>query len=318
VIEAVRDAVVGAHTYPKASHSDLTAALAEEWDFAHEQVWLASGANGALDLLARAFLESGDRIPIPDPGFTYYGMSAQYTQATVDTHPLPKSEDFRQDPDRILHSYDGHRIVYITSPHSPIGSEIGRDVILDIADQTDSQTLVVVDKAYGEFSAEPSSRPLLDSRPDVAVLRTFSKAYGLAGLRVGYAMVPEEWADAYELVNTPFAVNSLACHAGLAALEDHEHVERIVKATVWAREYLQDEPPTQTWESGGNFVLVDVGDAEAVTAVAQRQGVIVRDCSSFGLPGCIRISCGTRLETREAVSVLNDVLAERGMAGTNA
>jgi len=309
-VEAVREAATDLHVYPKAVHTDLTDALAEEFELTPEQVWLSPGADGALDLLARAFIEPGDRVLVPEPGFAYYPMSARYTHAEVDSYRLSKADDFAQSPETVLESYDGHRVVYLTTPHNPTGSEVSLADIEAVADGTDEETLVVVDEAYGEFSETPSARRLLDDREDVAVLRTFSKAYGLAGLRVGYALVPDEWADAYQLVNTPFAVNSVACRAGMAALEDDEHVERTVETTRWAREYMHEHLEAHTWESGGNFVLAEVGDAAAAAEASQRRGVIIRDCTSFGLPDCVRVSCGTREETREAVAVLNEVLAE--------
>ncbi|MEF8908074.1 MAG: histidinol-phosphate transaminase [Haloarculaceae archaeon] len=309
-VEAVREAATDLHVYPKAVHTDLTDALAEEFDLTPGQVWLSPGADGALDLLARAFLDPGDRVLVPEPGFAYYQMSARYTHAAVDSYHLSKAEDFAQPPGTVLDAYDGHRVVYLTTPHNPTGSEVSLPDVETVADETGEETLVVVDEAYGEFSDAPSARRLLDDREDVAVLRTFSKAYGLAGLRVGYALVPDEWAGAYELVNTPFAVNSVACRAGLAALEDDEHVERTVETTRWAREYMHEHLEAHTWESGGNFVLAEVDDAAAVAEATQRRGVIIRDCTSFGLPDCVRVSCGTREETREAVAVLNDVLAE--------
>ena len=144
----------------------------------------------------------------------------------------------------------------------------------------------------------------------MAVVRTFSKAYGLAGMRLGYAVAPEEWADAYARVNTPFGVTELTCRAGLAALDDEDHVERTVETAKWARKYMHDNLEAKTWESGGNFVLVEVGDASAVAEAAQRQGVIVRDCSNFGLAECIRVTCGTKPQTRRAVETINEVLAE--------
>ena len=309
-VEAIREAAPTVHTYPKAVHTDLTDALAAEWDLSPAQVWLSPGGDGVLDYLARALLEPGDRVLVPDPGFAYYAMSARYRDAAVDHYPLPKADDFAQTPERVLDSYDGHRIVYVTTPHNPTGSEMARQDVETVAAETDEETLVLVDEAYGEFTDAPSGRPVLDERDDVAILRTFSKAYGLAGLRLGYALVPEEWGGAYERVNTPFAVNSLACRAGMAALDDEAHVEKTVETARWAREYMHDELAAPTWESGGNFVLVEVGDAEAVTAAAQREGVILRDCSSFGLPECVRITCGTRESTRRAVEVVNGVLAE--------
>jgi histidinol-phosphate aminotransferase len=309
-VEAIREAAPTVHTYPKAVHTDLTDALAGEWDLSPAQVWLSPGGDGVLDYLARALLEPGDAVLVPDPGFAYYAMSARYRDAAVDHYPLPKADDFAQTPERVLDSYGGHRIVYVTTPHNPTGSEMARADIETVAAETDDETLVLVDEAYGEFTDAPSARPVLDDRDDVAILRTFSKAYGLAGLRLGYALVPEEWGGAYERVNTPFAVNSLACRAGMAALDDEAHVEKTVETARWAREYIHEHLAAPTWESGGNFVLVEVGDAESVTAAAQREGVILRDCSSFGLPECVRITCGTRDSTRRAVEVVNGVLAE--------
>jgi len=309
-LEAVREAAPDVHLYPKAAHTDLTDAVAGRWGLAPEQVWLSPGADGALDLIARAFLGAGDRVLVPEPGFAYYPMSARYNHSEVDSYRLSKADDFAQTPGTVIEAYDGHRVVYLTTPHNPTGSEVALPDVETVADRTDEETLVVVDEAYGEFSEAPSARRLLDDREDVAVLRTFSKAHGLAGLRVGYALVPETWADAYELVNTPFAVNSVACRAGLAALDDDEHVERTVETTRWGREYMHAHLDAHTWESGGNFVLAEVGDAGAVAEATQRRGLIIRDCTSFGLPDCVRVSCGTRAETREAVEVLNDVLAE--------
>ncbi|MFW6435320.1 MAG: pyridoxal phosphate-dependent aminotransferase, partial [Halovenus sp.] len=223
---------------------------------------------------------------------------------------IEKEADFEQSTDVVLDAYDDHRIIYVTTPHNPTGSEMSLDEIERLAERTGEETLVVVDEAYGEFTDQPSARPLVDEREDIAILRTFSKAYGLAGLRVGYGLVPAAWADAYERINTPFAVNTVACKAAYAALSDDEHVEQTVETAKWARQYMYDHLDAPTWESGGNFVLAEVGDASAVADATQREGVIVRDCSSFGLPACVRITCGTREGTRRAVATVNEVLAE--------
>ena len=308
-VEAIRSAASSVHGYPKAEHTDLAERLGEEWNVAADQVWLAPGGDGVLDYLARAFLEPGDSVLSPKPGFAYYPMSARYRDASVDHYSLHKSEDFLQTPETVLERYDGHRIVYLTTPHNPTGSELAVDDIEAIAAGTAEETLVLVDEAYAEFTDTASARQLLDDREDVAVLRTFSKAYGLAGLRLGYALVPSAWASAYERVNTPFSVNLLACRAGLRAIDDREHVERTVETAQWARAYMHDNLDARTWPSGGNFVLAEVGDAEAVTDAAMQDGVIVRDCSSFGLSECIRITCGTEDQTKRAVDVINEVLA---------
>jgi histidinol-phosphate aminotransferase len=307
-VDAIRTAAPEVHTYPKAVHTDLTDAIADRWGLSPEQVWLSPGGDGVLDYLARAFLGGGDRVLVSDPGFAYYGMSARYRDASVDHYHLDSADGFEQTPETVLDGYDGHRIVYLTTPHNPTGSEMALSDIERVARRTDDRTLVLVDEAYAEFTEAASARTLVDDREDVAVLRTFSKAYGLAGLRLGYAIVPAAWADAYRRVNTPFAVNSLACRAGMAALDDHDHVERTVETARWAREYIYEHLDAPTWESGGNFVLADVGDGTAVTDAAQREGIIVRDCSSFGLPACVRITCGTREGTRRAVDSLNGVI----------
>jgi histidinol-phosphate aminotransferase len=307
-VEAIRGAAERMHSYPKASHADLVDELAELWDVTPEQVWLSNGGDGALDCLARAMLDPGQDVLVPSPGFAYYAMSARYHHGEVNEYTLSKADDFAQTADTVLKDYDGERVVYLTSPHNPTGAEFTTEAVRTIAEGTDEQTLVVVDEAYGEFTETPSKRPLLSERDDVALLRTFSKAYGLAGVRLGYAVVPEDWADAYARINTPFSASELACRAGLAALDDDDHVERSVDTAAWAREYLAEELDAPTWDSAGNFVLAEVGDASAVADAAQERGVIIRDCSSFGLPECIRITCGTREDTERAVSVLNEVI----------
>jgi len=311
-VEAIRASAERMHHYPKSSHADLVERLAETWDADPEQVWPGNGGDGALDCLARAMLDPGDEVLVPTPGFAYYGMSVRYHHGEVNEYTLSKADDFAQTADAVLNDYDGERIVYLTSPHNPTGKELTTEAVREIADRTDGETLVLVDEAYGEFTDSPSARPLLAERDDVALLRTFSKVHGLAGVRLGYALVPEEWADAYARINTPFSASELACRAGLAALDDDDHVERSVETAAWAREYIYDELDAPTWESAGNFVLAEVGDAAAVADAARAEGVIVRDCASFGLPECIRITCGTKADTKQAVSVLNDAIAEVG------
>jgi histidinol-phosphate aminotransferase len=300
----------GLHVYPKAAHTDLTEKLADKWDLSANQIWVTPGADGAIDYLSRAMLEPGDSVLVPSPGFSYYSMSARHHHGEVAEYDLSKDGAFQQTADIVLDAYDGERIVHLTSPHNPTGTEWSREEITTLLNAVDDQTLVVVDEAYGEYSDRPSSIGLLSEFENLAVLRTFSKAYGLAGLRIGYAAVPEAWADAYARVNTPFAANELACRAGLAALDDDDHVDHSVETAKWAREYMYENLDAPTFESAGNFVLVDVGDASRVAERSQEEGVIIRDCSSFGLPGCVRISCGTREETKTAVETINGILAE--------
>ncbi|GGL58530.1 histidinol-phosphate transaminase [Halocalculus aciditolerans] len=323
-IAALEDAASDVHHYPTAAHADLTAALADEWGVADEQVWLANGGDGVLDYLHRATLAPGDDVLVPTPGFSYYGMSSRFHHGGVAEYEIPRDDGFDLTADCVLDAYDGERVVHLTSPHNPTGGRFSLDDVETIAEETDEETLVVVDEAYGEFTDAPSALGLVrdrddvdGSRPsagrakrdDVAVLRTFSKVYGLAGVRLGYGLVPEAWADAYARVNTPFAASALACAAGLAALGDEEHREATVETAAWAREYMRAELDAPVFESHANFVLVEVGDAAGVAEALKHRGVIVRDCTSFGLDDCVRITCGTREETERAVDALNEVLA---------
>ncbi|WP_114575660.1 histidinol-phosphate transaminase [Saliphagus sp. LR7] len=311
-VEAIRETAGEVNDYPKAAHADLREAIGDRRGVDPRQVWLANGGDGAIDYLSRAFLEPGDGVLVPDPGFAYYGMSSRFHHGDVREYALSKGERFAQDAETVLGTYDGERIVYLTSPHNPSGSTIPLPEVETIAERTGEETLIVVDEAYGEFADRESALALIeDGREDVAVLRTFSKAYGLAGLRLGYALVPGTWADAYARVNTPFAASEIACRAGLAALDDMEHVARSVESAAAARAAFEERVEAPVWESEGNFVLIEVGDATAVTETLQKRGVIVRDCSSFGLPECIRITCGTDEETDRAIEELNAVLAER-------
>jgi histidinol-phosphate aminotransferase len=318
--DAIREAAGDVHTYPKSSHVDLQAAVADRWSVAPEQVWIANGADGALDYLARAVLDPGDPVLVPDPGFAYYAMSVRFHHGRPWTYPVRKADDFALTAETVLDHYTDERIVYLTTPHSPTGREFDPGAVERIAAGTDTETLTVVDEAYGEFTETPSARRLLGERNDVAVLRTFSKAYGLAGVRLGYALVPTGWADAYARVNTPFAASEIACRAGLAALNDDEHLRESVETARWGRDYMRSELRPSPWPCGGNFVLAVVGggraaggDAEtpaaSVAAALRERGVIVRDCTSFGLPDCVRITCGTRDGTRRAVAAVNEVVA---------
>ena len=309
-VVALREAAASVHTYPKASHADLTERLADRHGVAPAQVWLANGGDGALDYLSRAMLRPGDDVLVSDPGFAYYAMTTRYHHGEVTEYPLSKADGFAQTADGIIEHYNGERLVYVTSPHNPTGSEMPLAEVEALADRTNEETLVVVDEAYGEFTERPSAVGLLSERDDVAVLRTFSKVFGLAGVRLGYAVVPGGWADAYTRINTPFAANELACRAGLAALDDDEHVDRTVQGSRESRAYMREHLDCRTWPSGGNFVLAEVGDGTRVFEAAKREGVIIRDTTSFGLPDCVRITTGPPEATERAVAVVNGALGK--------
>lgn len=311
-VDAVQGAIADMHRYPKGVHTALVEQLADVWNVSADQIWLANGGDGALDYLSRAMLDPGDVVLVPDPGFAYYGMSARYHHGQVETYPLTRNTEFSIATDDLTSRTQEPRIIYVTSPHNPTGATLTHAEINQIADDTSENSLVVIDEAYGAFAETPSAIDLVQERDDVAVLRSFSKSYGLAGVRLGYAVVPEAWAAAYRKVNTPFAASELACRAGRAALDDETHLTNTVNLVTAGRDRLREELDAHTWPSEGNFVLVSVGDGTAVAERLLDRGILIRDCTSFGLPDCIRITVGTEREMNETIAAVNAIVGDGG------
>lgn len=310
--EAVRDAAPEVNVYPTALHEDVRSKVAESLDAPPQNVVLGPGADGVFDTVGRAVLEDGDGVLTPEPGFSYYGMSARNLGGYESSYPLRDGDGFGYDAERIVDAYGGEKVVYITAPNNPTGTDTTLETIERVADSVDG--LVFVDEAYWEFSDRQTAVPLALERDDVAVARTFSKAYGLAGLRVGYGVLPDELASAYRKVVTPFCVGSVSLRAARAALGDDEHMIETVELARWGRGYMAENLDAPTYDSAANFVLVDVSpmDASEVAGALERSGVIVRDTTSFGLSECIRVSVGTREETRRAVDEINEVCGGDG------
>ena len=303
----IHDAASGVNVYPTALHNDVRDDVAETVGAPSENVVLGPGADGVFDTVGRAVIEDGDGVLTPEPGFSYYGMSARNLGGYERSYSLEDGDGFSYDAERIVAAYDGEKIVYVTTPNNPTGTTTTLDVIEEVADAVDG--LVFVDEAYQEFSEGDDAVSLALERDDVAVARTFSKAYGLAGLRVGYGVVPDEIASAYRKVVTPFCVGSVSLKAARAALGDEKHLRESVELARWGRGYMAENLDAPTYESHANFVLVDVSpmDASEFADALERRGVIVRDTTSFGLPECIRVSVGTREETKRAVEEINEV-----------
>jgi histidinol-phosphate aminotransferase len=308
-VDAIHEAASGVNVYPTALHNDVRDEVAEKLDAPAENVVLGAGADGVFDTVGRGVIEDGDGVLTPEPGFSYYGMSARNIGGYERSYSLERNDGsgFEYEADRIIDAYEGEKVVYITTPNNPTGTTTTLEVIEEVADSVEG--LVFVDEAYQEFSDRETAVPLALERDDVAVARTFSKAYGLAGLRVGYGVLPDEIATAYRKVVTPFCVGSVSLYAARGALGDNEHLQESVELARWGREYMAKNLDAPTYETEANFILADVSPQRAtdVADELERRGVIVRDTTSFGLPECIRVSVGTREETRRAVEEINEV-----------
>ncbi|RJS80698.1 aminotransferase class I/II-fold pyridoxal phosphate-dependent enzyme, partial [Methanophagales archaeon] len=202
------------------------------------------------------------------------------------------------------------KLIFISSPNNPTGNCTPEDEIREIIESVDSRAMVVIDEAYAEF-ADSSLVNLVTEYENVAVMRTFSKAFGLAGLRVGYGIIPEWLTSPYKKVAMPFSVNSIAIKAAIAALRDPAYLRKTVELVKHERAFITENLQhvfKKVYPSEANFVLADVAPAKSagVYAALMKQGIIVRDCSSFRGAGdsFIRVTVGTREQNEKVVEAL--------------
>jgi histidinol-phosphate aminotransferase len=285
--------------------------VAEQLGLAPQQVVLTNGVDEAIHVLFETFLESGDELLLPVPTYTMYEVYASATDARVVT--VQAGDDLKFPFDGLIAAITPRtKIIAIANPNSPSGSICTREQIIDLARRA-PQSVILVDEAYFHFHGE-TVLDLIDTIPNLVVARTFSKAYGLAGLRLGLLAGPVELMRWVRRVLSPYSVNSLALACLPPALDDAAYIEWYVDEVLAARaefESALDAAGVRRWPSSANFVLVEIGAQHAEFVRLMNAGaVLVRDRSSD--PGCdgrVRITIGTREQMREAVSVLNETLA---------
>ncbi|OGL62302.1 MAG: histidinol-phosphate transaminase [Candidatus Tectomicrobia bacterium RIFCSPLOWO2_02_FULL_70_19] len=311
-LAAVQRALGDLNRYPDGGGYYLKRALAKHHELTPEHFVLGNGTNEVLELLAHAFLDPGDPVVFSEGAFIVYLIVSQLTSCEMRTAPM---RDFTHDLEAMAARVDERtKAVFIANPNNPTGTAVGEKALRRLLERVPERTLVVVDEAYCHFAHRedyPDAVRLIPEFPNVVALRTFSKVYGLAGLRVGYGVAHPEVAAAMERVREPFNVNSLALAAAEAALEDREHVEESIRVNDVGREFLVRElaalglpfVPTQ-----GNFMMVEVGDAKGVYEALLREGVIVRPVAGYGFPRHLRVSIGTPEENRRVVESFANIL----------
>jgi histidinol-phosphate aminotransferase len=286
--------------------------VAEHLGVAAEQLVLTNGVDEAIHVLFETFLEDGDELLLPVPTYTMYEVYASATDASAVT--VQAAEDLQFPFERLLDAISPRtKIVAIANPNSPSGSLATREQILAIARRA-PDAVVLVDEAYFHFFGE-TVMDLVGSVPNLMVARTFSKAYGLAGLRLGALAGPLELMKWVRRVLSPYSVNSLALACLPAALEDTEYLDWYVGEVLAARgefEATLDEVGIRRWPSAANFVLVEIGKKhKEFVRMMSAGGVLVRDRSNDpGCDGCVRITIGTREQMREAAVVLKRTMSE--------
>ncbi len=316
VQKAILAALHHGNRYPDGSGFYLRQALAKKHGFMPEQIVLGNGSNELIELLVRAFLRPGDEAVMPHPSFVVYPM---IVQAAGGVRVMVMLKEYRLDLEAMARAMTPMtKLVFIANPNNPTATIVTADEVEHFMARVPERTIVVFDEAYIEFALGPDFPEVLQyvkQGRKVIVLRTFSKAASLAGLRVGYGVAD---ADAISLMNRirqPFNVNSLAQAAGLAALEDEAHIMECVRMIEAGRHYLYDEFKNlgvSYVPSRANFILVDVGRSAAdIFQKLLQHGVIVRPLTPFGMETALRITVGTPEENRKLVKALQAVLGKR-------
>ncbi len=310
VIEAILGAAEDLNRYPDDSCFRLRAQLAKALGVGGDSLCFAAGSDGIIDLLAKCFLAPGDEAVFPWPSFAMYPIAA--LGAGAKPVQVPLDADLRADVDATLAAVGPRtRIVLLANPNNPTGTSLGATAFARLVRELPERVVLVADEAYVEFvrrSDFPDSLAALRERPTLVVLRTFSKAYALAGLRVGYAIGSPELVGYLERARHPFIVSSLAQVAACAALADRDHLERIRSVTHAGLAQLEAglaKLGLRFAASDANFLCIEVGPgADGLNDRLLQRGVITRPLGGFGLTTHLRVSVGTALENERFLATL--------------
>jgi histidinol-phosphate aminotransferase len=300
--------------YPE--RGPVEALVAQYLGLSPGQVILTNGVDEAISVLCQAFLDAGDELLLPVPTYTMYEIYASATDARIVRIQAPT--DFSFPCEALLEAINPRtKIIAIANPNSPTGSIATREQILSIAHAA-SHAIILVDEAYFHFYGQ-SVIDLIGKAPNLIVARTFSKAYGLASLRIGLLAGPASLLEWVRRVLSPYSVNSIALAALTAALEDQSYLNWYVEQVKQARtEFLCGLTQTgvQYWPTEANFVLLNIGPShKQFTAAMREAGILVRDRSADpGCDGCVRITIGTPEQMRPALAAISNFLNSNGAA----
>jgi histidinol-phosphate aminotransferase len=315
-VEAIKAALPELNRYPDGASYELRAKIAAYHKIGVERVFAASGSVEVLNLLAFLFLRSGLNSVYSEHSFAIYPLA---TAAAGGTHRVVKTLDgFSHDLDAMAAAIDPNtRIVFLANPNNPTGTLYRRADWKRFLERVPEHVVIVADEAYFEFvrdSDYPDSMQDHDDRRLLITLRTFSKIYGLAGIRVGYAVARPDMIQMLHNVRQPFNVTSLAQVAAMAGMDDRAHVARTLQVNAEGMDFLEGEFARLKLPfipSHANFILVDVGDGRAVYDRLLRKGVIVRPMNGYGYPRHLRISVGLPEENRRLIAALAEATGKQ-------
>lgn len=313
VISAIRAELDELTRYPDGNGFVLKQMLAERCGVNVNQVTLGNGSNDILELVARAYLAPGLNAVFSEHAFAVYPIATQAVGAQAKAVP---ARQWGHDLDAMRAAIDERtRVVFIANPNNPTGTWFDAKALDSFLAGVPEDVLVVLDEAYIEYAEDgelPDGLAFLAAHPNLLVSRTFSKAYGLAALRVGYAICSAQIADVLNRVRQPFNVNSLAQAAACAALDDRDYLAQSRACNAAGMQQLEagfKQLGLEWIPSKANFIAVDFGrDAAPINQALLRQGVIVRPVAGYGMPTFLRVSIGTEAENARFLDVLSKVL----------
>ena len=316
--QAIEREISGLGRYPDPGGYALKHVIAKRLDIAPEWITLGNGSNDILELVGMALLEPGYSAVYSQYAFVVYRLA---TQARGAEHIVVPAKDFGHDLDAMFDAIAPNtRVVFIANPNNPTGTFLSADAVTAFLERVQAthgnRVTVVLDEAYNEYLSDDirlDSVALVKRFANLVVSRSFSKAYGLAGLRVGFGMAQPVLTDLMARVRQPFNVNSLAQAAAMAAFEDDDFLVRSAEVNSSGKQQLQqafDRLGLRYVPSYANFVLVEVGDANAVNQALLKRGVIVRPVGADGLPQWLRISIGLPAENATLIKALTEVLGK--------
>jgi len=309
-VEAMQLALEKAHLYPDGGGYALRTAIADKFSLEKDNVILGNGSNEIIELVGHGFLQPGDEIIAAEHAFVVYKLMATLFGANTIEVPDP---GFVHDLDAMAAAITPKtRELFIANPNNPTGTLVDEETIDRFMDKVPDHVIVIFDEAYYEFLSEaPNTLKYVKEGRNVIVMRTFSKIQGLAGLRIGYGLGPAHLLEVLQKCRQPFNANAIAQAGALAGLLDSEHQERTKTMTDQGRAYLEGafaEMDLEYVPSQANFVLVKVGDGDAVFQSLLKKGMIVRAMRTYKLPEWIRVSVGTMEQNQRCIDLLKEVL----------
>ena len=315
-VKAAIEVLAEGHRYPDPAARALRKELASRYDLNMDNIIVGAGSEGILSSIVRVFLEKGDEVLTADAAFL--GFPILCRTRGVEPTMIPLNSEYRFDLGRIADAItDNTKLIYLCNPNNPTGTIFTKEEFDIFMERVPEHTLVIQDEAYCEFAAiNPEFPDSMDYRYDnVITLRTFSKAYGLAGFRVGYGFGHQELIEALWKVKLPFEPSGPAQAAALAALDDPEYLVRALTVNQQGKDYLYRELRrlrVPTFESYTNFLMMKFESQEQVQFLfleLQRRGVITRPLVQAGLPDCLRVSIGLPEENHRFISGLEEIIS---------